>query len=132
MFYAKMNRKTLDSAQELTITEGLSAIERQAVSTHHPVPGRLPAAAKPAKATPTSKVHSVKPPMRPPRPHLLRERDRRMVKRRGKLKALVGGARFILVIVWQLLADPTARFHATISPTHRNGLPRHHRTCRPT
>jgi len=40
----------------------------------------------------------------------LGERDRRLVKRRGKLKALVAVARSILVIVWHLLADPTARF----------------------
>jgi transposase len=38
-------------------------------------------------------------------------RSRRLVKRRGKLKALVAIARSILVIVWHLLADPTARFH---------------------
>ena len=41
----------------------------------------------------------------------LGERYRRIVKRRGKLKALVAVARSILVIVWQLLSDPTARFH---------------------
>ena len=40
----------------------------------------------------------------------LGERYRRLVKRRGKLKALVGVARSILVIVWHLLADPTARY----------------------
>ena len=40
----------------------------------------------------------------------LGERYPRLVKRRGKLKALVAVARSILVIVWQLLADPTARF----------------------
>jgi hypothetical protein len=34
-----------------------------------------------------------------------------MVKRRGKLKALVAIARSILVIVWHLLADRTARYH---------------------
>jgi len=39
----------------------------------------------------------------------LGERYRRLVKRRGK--ALVAVARSILVIVWHLLADPTARFH---------------------
>jgi len=38
----------------------------------------------------------------------LGERYRRLVKRRGKLKALVAVARSILVIVWHLLADPTA------------------------
>ena len=41
----------------------------------------------------------------------LGERYRRLVKRRGKLKALVAVARSILTIVWHLLADPTARFH---------------------
>ena len=41
----------------------------------------------------------------------LGERYRRLVKRRGKLIALVAVARSILVIVWQLLSDPTARFH---------------------
>jgi transposase len=40
----------------------------------------------------------------------LGERYRRLVKRRGKMKALVAVARSILVIVWNLLADPTARF----------------------
>jgi transposase len=41
----------------------------------------------------------------------LGERYRRLVKHRGKLKALVAVARSILVIVWHLLSDPTARFH---------------------
>ena len=41
----------------------------------------------------------------------LGERYRRIVKRRGKLKALVAVARTILVIIWHLLADPTARYH---------------------
>ena len=41
----------------------------------------------------------------------LGERYRRLVKRRGKLKALVAVARSILIIVWHLLSDPTARFH---------------------
>lgn len=40
----------------------------------------------------------------------LGERYRRLVKRRGKLKALVAVARSILVIVWHLLADPTLRY----------------------
>jgi transposase len=40
----------------------------------------------------------------------LGERYRRLVKRRGKLKALVGIARSILVIVWHLLADRAARY----------------------
>jgi transposase len=41
----------------------------------------------------------------------LGEKYRRIVKRRGKLKALVAVARSILVIIWHLLADPTVRFH---------------------
>jgi len=40
----------------------------------------------------------------------LGERYRRLVRRRGKLKALVAVAREILVIVWHLLADPAARY----------------------
>jgi transposase len=40
----------------------------------------------------------------------LGERYRRLVKRIGKLKALVAVARSILVIIWHLLADPTARY----------------------
>jgi transposase len=42
----------------------------------------------------------------------LGERHRRLVKRRGKLKALVAIARSILVIVWHLLADRAARYYA--------------------
>ena len=41
----------------------------------------------------------------------LGERYRRIVKRRGKGKALVAVARSILVIVWHLLANPTATYH---------------------
>src|SRR6266700_186707 len=41
----------------------------------------------------------------------LGERYRRIVKRRGKLKALVAVARSILVIIWNLLANPAARYH---------------------
>ena len=40
----------------------------------------------------------------------LGERYRRIVKRRGKLKALVAVARSILTIIWHLLANPTQRF----------------------
>jgi transposase len=40
----------------------------------------------------------------------LGERYRRLVKRIGKLKALVAVARTILVIIWHLLTDPAARF----------------------
>jgi transposase len=41
----------------------------------------------------------------------LGERYRRIVKRRGKLKALVAVARSILVIIWNLLTNPAARYH---------------------
>jgi transposase len=41
----------------------------------------------------------------------LGERYRRIVKHRGKLKALVAVARTILVIIWHLLANPAARYH---------------------
>ena len=40
----------------------------------------------------------------------LGERYRRLARRRGKLKALVAIARTILVIIWHLLADRTARY----------------------
>ena len=40
----------------------------------------------------------------------LGERYRRIVKRRGKLRALVAVARSILVIIWYLLAGPAAPF----------------------
>jgi transposase len=52
----------------------------------------------------------------------LGERYRRLVKRRGKLKALVAVARSILVIVWHLLADPTARFHDLGVDYHANRI----------
>ena len=40
----------------------------------------------------------------------LGERYRRIVRRRGKLKALVAVARSILVIIWHLLTNPAARY----------------------
>src|SRR5437763_1388193 len=40
----------------------------------------------------------------------LGERYRRIIKRRGKLRALVAIARTILVIIWHLLATPHARY----------------------
>ena len=46
------------------------------------------------------------------------ERCRRIVKRRGKLKALVAVARSILVIIWNLLASPAARYHDLGSGYH--------------
>jgi transposase len=52
----------------------------------------------------------------------LGERYRRIVKRRGKLKALVAVARSILVIVWELLSDPSARFHDLGSDYHTSRI----------
>jgi transposase len=40
----------------------------------------------------------------------LGERYRRIARRRGANKAIIAVGRSILVIVWHLLADPTARF----------------------
>jgi transposase len=40
----------------------------------------------------------------------LGERYRRIARRRGKRRAIVAVGRSILVIVWHLLSDPTARF----------------------
>ncbi|MET3718810.1 hypothetical protein ABIB27_000650, partial [Arthrobacter sp. UYEF21] len=40
----------------------------------------------------------------------LGHRYRRLIKRPGKLKALVAVARSILIIIWHLLADPAARY----------------------
>jgi transposase len=50
----------------------------------------------------------------------LDQRYRRLVKRRGKLKALVAIARSILMIIWHLLTDPTARFHDLGADYHIN------------
>ncbi len=50
----------------------------------------------------------------------LGERYRRIVKRRGKLKALVAVARSILRIIWQLLSDPTTRFFDLGPDYHAN------------
>jgi hypothetical protein len=55
----------------------------------------------------------------------LGQRYRRLVKRRGKLKALVAVARSILVILWHLLADPTARFHDLGPDYHTTRIDKH-------
>jgi len=52
----------------------------------------------------------------------LGERYRRLVKRRGKLKALVATARTILVIIWHLLADRDARYHDLGTAYHARRL----------
>src|SRR5260370_1138271 len=58
----------------------------------------------------------------------LGERYRRIVKRRGKLKALVAVARSILRIIWQLLSDPTARFHDLGADYHATRINTERRT----
>jgi transposase len=47
----------------------------------------------------------------------LGERYQRIARRRGKAKAQVAIARSILVIIWHLLADPSARYH-DLGPGH--------------
>jgi transposase len=47
----------------------------------------------------------------------LGERYRRIARRRGKKRAIVAVGRSILIIVWQLLADPDARF-CDLGPDH--------------
>jgi transposase len=58
----------------------------------------------------------------------LGERYRRLVRRIGKRKALVAIARSILVIVWHLLADPTARFHDLGADYHARRIDRDRKT----
>ena len=58
----------------------------------------------------------------------LGERYRRLVRRIGKLKALVAVARSILVIVWHLLADPTARFHDLGADYHSRHIDKDRKT----
>jgi transposase len=50
----------------------------------------------------------------------LGDRYRRLVKRRGKGKALVAVSRSILIIVWHLLNDPATRFHELGADYHLN------------
>lgn len=58
----------------------------------------------------------------------LGERYRRLVKRRGKLKALVGVARSILTIAWHLLSDPAARFHDLGADYHTSRIDKDRKT----
>jgi hypothetical protein len=58
----------------------------------------------------------------------LGDRYRRLVKRRGKLKALVAVARAILEIIWHLLADPTARYRDLGADYHNIHLDKHRKT----
>ncbi len=58
----------------------------------------------------------------------LGERYRRLVRRRGKLKALVAVARSILVIVWHLLADPSSRYRDLGADFYTNHIDRQRKT----
>lgn len=58
----------------------------------------------------------------------LGERYRRIVKRRGKLKALVAVARSILVIIWHLLSNPEARFHDLGAGYYTSRTDKHRKT----
>jgi transposase len=58
----------------------------------------------------------------------LGERYRRLVRRIGKGKALVAVARSIRVIVWHLLAAPTARFHDLGADYHASRIDRGRKT----
>jgi transposase len=58
----------------------------------------------------------------------LGERYRRLVRRIGKRKALVAVARSILVIVWHLLADPTARFQDLGADYHARRIDKDRKT----
>jgi len=52
----------------------------------------------------------------------LGERYRRIVKRRGKGRALVAVARSTLVVIWHLLADPSTTYHDLGADHHTNRL----------
>jgi transposase len=58
----------------------------------------------------------------------LGERYRRLVRRRGKLTALVAVERSILMIVWHLLADPTARYHDLGADFYANRINKERKT----
>ena len=58
----------------------------------------------------------------------LGERYRRLVRRRGKLTALVAVERSILVIVWHLLNDPTARYHDLGADFYANRINKERKT----
>jgi len=56
------------------------------------------------------------------------QRYRRLARRRGKLKALVAVARSILVIVWHLLSDRSARYHDLGSDYYTTTIDKHRKT----
>ena len=92
----------------------------QAVPAHHPVragdPRRQNGQGQPVSQRGLGEAAAA-------RTHtFLGERYRRLAKRRGKLKALVAVARSILVIIWHLLANPTARFRDLGADYHTNRI----------
>ena len=68
-------------------------------------------AAPPARATRGWAPPSARSPWGLPTNTFLGDRYRRLVKRRGKKRALVAVGNSVLTIVWHLLSDPEARFH---------------------
>ena len=98
--------------------------------THHPVRGRSSRGGKTGKGNPYLKGALGEAAAAAAKTNtFLGERYRRIVKRRGKLKALVAVARSILVIIWHLLADPTARFHDLGPDYHANRIDTERRTA---
>jgi transposase len=59
----------------------------------------------------------------------LGERYRRLARRRGKKKAIVAVGRSILIIIWHLLADPSAEY-IDLGPTHYDTAKRTQRAIR--
>ena len=82
----------------------------QAVPAHHPVRGPQPCRQdRQGQPLPQRRPRRRRRSSRQDQ-HLPRRTLPAVVKRRGKLKALVAVARTILVIIWHLLADPAARY----------------------
>ena len=58
-------------------------------------------------------------------------RYRRLVRRRGKKKAIVAVGRSLLVIIWHLLADPDTRFHDLGADHYDRHVNTHAKTTQP-
>ena len=91
--------------------------------------GANAAPAPPARATPTSRACSARSPPRPPRPT---PSPGRALPPPGpahrQAQGLVAIARSILVTVWHLLADPTARFHDLGADYHTRRIDKNRKT----
>ena len=91
-------------------TPGPPGVVGEAEPAHHPVQAQEPRRAD-RQGQPLPQGHPRRGRRRAARTAtFLGERYRRIVRRRGKLKALIAIARTILVIIWHLLASRTARF----------------------